>query len=91
MEAFLNGQNFYGFVDGSYPCPPQYVPSVNGSTQTLSSEYIAWKAQDQSLVNMIGQTLSLVAMSCDIGSYFAQEMWAHLRRKFVAQNILQLK
>lgn len=94
MEAFLNGQNCYGFVDGSCPCPPQYVTSSDGSIPTLSADYVAWKTQDQSIVNMLGQTLSPVAMSCVVGSRSAQEMWARLKQKFAApnrQNILQLK
>lgn len=94
MEAFLNGQNCYGFVDGSCPCPPQYVTSSDGSTHTLSADYVAWKTQDQSIVNLLGQTLSPVAMSCVVGSHSAQEMWARLKQKFAAPNrqkILQLK
>lgn len=94
MEAFLNGQNSYGFIDASYPCPPQYVTSANGSTCTVSADYVAWKTHDQSIVNIIGQTLSPVAMSCVVGSHFAHEMWMCLKQKFAAsnrQNILQLK
>lgn len=56
--------------------------------------YVAWKTQDQSIVNLICQTLSLIAISCAVGSWYAQELWSNLKLKFVArirQNILQLK
>ncbi|KAM5554367.1 hypothetical protein ABKV19_022642 [Rosa sericea] len=89
LESFLRGQNLYGYVDGSTSCPAQYVDN-----NVASPEYVNWKIQDQSIVNMIGQTLSPVAMSCAVGSKSAQEMWSRLKLKFAApnrQNILQLK
>ncbi|PRQ40037.1 putative transcription factor interactor and regulator CCHC(Zn) family [Rosa chinensis] len=94
MESFLRGQNLFGFVDGSIPCPPQCVLSTDGTTSTPSADYITWKTQDQSIVNMIGQTLSAVAMNCAVGSKSAQDLWTRLRLKFAdanKQNILQLK
>ncbi|XP_062011675.1 uncharacterized protein LOC133728301 isoform X2 [Rosa rugosa] len=94
MESFLRGQNLFGFVDGSTPCPAQFVLASDGSTNTISVEYISWKTQDQSIVNMIGQTLSVVAMTCAVGSKSAQDLWTRLKLKFAdanKQNILQLK
>ncbi|KAK9912821.1 hypothetical protein M0R45_036661 [Rubus argutus] len=93
LEAFLNGQNLYDFVDGSTPCPPQFVQSANG-VNVISPEYEAWKTQDQSVVNMLGQTLSPIATNCAVGSRSAYEMWKNLKLKFAAsnrQNIVQLK
>lgn len=66
----------------------------DGSTSTLSTEYDAWKTQDQNVINLLGQTLSTKAMSCVVGSQSAQDMWTRLKNKFAApsrQNILQLK
>lgn len=93
LESFLKGQNLFGFVDGSIPCPPQLVCDSDGSN-VLNSEYEAWKTQDQSVVNMLGQTLSPIALTCAVGSKSAHEMWNNLKLKFAAsnrQNILQLK
>ncbi|KAM5580016.1 hypothetical protein ABKV19_009651 [Rosa sericea] len=94
MESFLRGQNLFGFVDGSTPCPQQFVLASDGSTNTISVDYITWKTQDQSIVNMMGQTLSVVAMTCAVGSKSAQDLWTRLKLKFAdanKQNILQLK
>ncbi|KAM5575786.1 hypothetical protein ABKV19_014637 [Rosa sericea] len=94
LESFLKGQNLYGFVDGTIRCPPQFVLASDGVANVINNEFVAWKTQDQSIVNMLGQTLSPVAMSCAVGSKSAAEMWANLKLKFAApnrQNILQLK
>lgn len=93
LEAFLKGQNLFGFVDGSLPCPAKFVLDSDGNS-TLNSEYEAWCIQDQSIINMIGQTLSSAATSCAVGSKTAFDLWRNLRNKFAAssrQNILQLK
>lgn len=42
LESFLKGQNLYGFVDGSLPCPSQLVCDVDGS-HVINPEYEAWK------------------------------------------------
>ncbi|PRQ52801.1 putative RNA-directed DNA polymerase [Rosa chinensis] len=68
MESFLRGQNLFGFVDGTNPCPPQFIRASDGSSSTISVDFISWKTQDQSIVNMIGQTLSPVAMTCALKS-----------------------
>lgn len=93
LEAFLKGQNLYGYVDGTIPCPPQLIRSSDGTT-VINPEYDAWKTQDQSVVNMIGQTLTPVATNCAVGSRSAHELWKNLKHKFAAsnrQNIVQLK
>lgn len=78
LEAFLNGQNLFGFVDGTVPCPPQFVHTDDG-TNVINPEYEAWKTQDQSVVNMLGQTLSPIATNCAVGSRSAYEMWRNLQ------------
>lgn len=68
MESFLKGQKIFGFVDGSTPCPPSLVRATDGTT-TPSAEYEAWKVQDQNIINMIGHTLSQVAVNCAVGTW----------------------
>lgn len=86
LQSFLRGQNLYEFVDGSVSCPSQYVLDADGTTSVLSRDYIAWKTQDQNIINLLGQTLSPKAMSCVVGSQSAQEMWSRLKLKFAAPN-----
>lgn len=61
LEALLKGQNLFGFVDGSIPCPSQFRRTDDG-INIISTEYEAWKTQDQSVVNMLGQTLSPILL-----------------------------
>ncbi|PRQ41817.1 putative gag-polypeptide of LTR copia-type [Rosa chinensis] len=46
IESFLRGQNLFGFVDGTTPCPPQFTQSLDGTTSVPNAEYIVWKTQD---------------------------------------------
>ncbi|KAL6222940.1 hypothetical protein ACLB2K_006330 [Fragaria x ananassa] len=73
-EHFLESQNLDGFVDGSISCPPQFVLAPDGFTNVLSRDYLAWKIQDKNIVNMMGQTLSPIAILCAVGSKSAKEM-----------------
>lgn len=73
LESLLKGQNLYGFVDGTLPCASQFVRATNGSN-VLNPEYEAWKTQEQIVVNMLGQTLSPIALTCIVGSRSTHEM-----------------
>lgn len=42
LDSFLKGQNLYGFVDGTLPCPPQLICDADGSN-VVNPEYEAWK------------------------------------------------
>ncbi|GAB2274200.1 hypothetical protein Dimus_039072 [Dionaea muscipula] len=93
VESFLRGLNLFGYIDGSIPCPAERLNATDG-TSTLSPAYSTWKTQDQYIINMIGQTLSPMAMKSAVGSKSSAEMWKNLQAKFAApdrQNILQLK
>lgn len=94
LESFLKGQDLYGHVDGSVPCPPQFICDSTTGQEVLNPAYASWFTTDQSIVNMIGQTLSSAATSCAVGSKTALDLWRNLRNKFASsnrQNILQLK
>lgn len=90
LRSFLKGQKLYGFVYGTMPCPAQFRLD-SADHEVVNPAYDAWCTQDQSIVNMTGQTPSLAATSCVVGS---NELWRNSRDKFAAssrQNILQLK
>lgn len=92
LDSFLKGQNLFGFVDGTIPCPPRFIDS--DGTDVINPAFESWCIKDQSIINMIGQTLSSTATSCAVGSKTSCELWRNLRNKFAApsrQNILQLK
>ncbi|KAM7485993.1 hypothetical protein LguiA_002002 [Lonicera macranthoides] len=88
MESFLRSIRMYELVDGTYPCPPECINSLPNPA------YENWRWQDQYVINMLGQTLSPVAMTCAVGSTSAADMWLNLKNKYAAsnrQNKLQLK
>lgn len=73
LDAFLQGQNLFGFVDGTIPCPPQFLHDSSG-TDVVNPAFESWCIQDKSIINMIGQTLSSTATSCAVGSKTSCEL-----------------
>lgn len=55
------------------------ICAYTDGTNVINPEYEAWKTQDQSVVNMLGQTLSPIATNCAVGSRYAYEMWRNLQ------------
>jgi hypothetical protein len=84
---------FTGIVDGSEPCPPQYVPDDKGK-EILNPEYVNWTKKDQCLLNMILITLSENVLSTVFGLNTSREAWTSLANRFASQSksrITQLK
>ena len=74
MQLLLES-GIIGYVDGLLPCPPQHCSiSVEygiTSSSSQSDEYIVWKMHDRAIMQLITTTLSLIVMSCAIGSTLA--------------------
>ncbi|XP_019173195.1 PREDICTED: uncharacterized protein LOC109168598 [Ipomoea nil] len=58
LVPFLHGQNLIGYVDGSLPCPVQFLSSVGGSTVVLNPAFGVWTQQDQTILSMLISSLS---------------------------------
>lgn len=53
FQPILFCHDLVGIVDGSEPCPPQYVTDPENDTQTLNPSFVAWKKRDQHLLSWI--------------------------------------
>ncbi|KAM1640052.1 hypothetical protein ACFXTN_009258 [Malus domestica] len=96
MELLLERHIIIGFVDGSIPCPAQFCHDSSGdsATRVQSDDYKVWKMHDKALMQLITATLSLVAISCAIGSTSSKELWSLFREQFsivTRTSIFQLK
>ncbi|XP_021815955.1 uncharacterized protein LOC110758400 [Prunus avium] len=95
MGLLLEGNGIMGFLDGSAPCPPQFVDSSSDSaTRIVSNAYKVWKIHDKALMALITATLSASAISCIIGSQSATDMWTSLKERFAdvsRASIFQMK
>lgn len=102
MKLMLEGYGIMDFVDGTNPCPSQFmsascdfrVASSGSESRIESDAYKVWKMHDRALMQLITATLSSMAISCDIGSSSARELWVRLQEQFSTVSktfIFQLK
>ncbi|KAM5582564.1 hypothetical protein ABKV19_002803 [Rosa sericea] len=57
MQHYLRGHGLLKFVDGSYPCPPQFQSADNTGADEK------WLEQDSSVISLITTTLSADALT----------------------------
>jgi hypothetical protein len=55
FQTLFIGYDLQGYIDGTKPCPSQYLPTNtdNPTTQTLNPEYHTWIRQYQLILNAI--------------------------------------
>ena len=49
FQTLFIGYDLQGFVDGTKPCPPQYL--ITDNSNTLNPDYHTWIRQDQLILN----------------------------------------
>jgi len=84
MVPFLEGQNLFGYVDGTHPRPPQLIPDSTSGLLLSNPEYQSW----------YHPTLYVEALPHVIGLSTSREVWLTLETLFSAQSqsrIMQLK
>jgi hypothetical protein len=94
MVPFLEGQNLYGYVDGTNPRPPQLVADPTSGLLVANPGYQAWYHQDRMIFSAIVSTLSVEALPHVIGLSTSREVWLTLETLFSAQSqsrIMQIK
>ncbi|GMY32716.1 UBN2_3 domain-containing [Fagus crenata] len=75
IEAFLYGQNFLRFVDGSYPCPEADL------------DRSLWFRADKTLVSIISTTLSEPMLAPIIGCKTSAAIWSVIQEHFSQKSI----
>ncbi|KAJ8634715.1 hypothetical protein MRB53_008982 [Persea americana] len=55
----LRAHDMIGFVDGSHPCPPEFMlDSAGHASKEVNPHYLTWIQQDQNVLYWINATLS---------------------------------
>ncbi|PRQ57387.1 putative gag-polypeptide of LTR copia-type [Rosa chinensis] len=68
LQSLLEGNDLFGFLDGTNVCPPQFVfTEKDGVTTTLTPAFRDWKKTDRALISLIIATLSPEAMEYVVG------------------------
>jgi hypothetical protein len=74
-----------GIVDGSNPCPPQFVTDAEGKNAP-NPAYSLWVRQDQLLLGWLNITLSESVLSIVFGLHTSNQVWSALKSRFASES-----
>jgi hypothetical protein len=75
MVPFLEGQNLFGYVDGTLPQPPKLIPDSTSGLLVTNPAYLPWYHQDRMIFSAIISTLSVETLPHVIGLSTSREIW----------------
>ncbi|XP_019190237.1 PREDICTED: uncharacterized protein LOC109184667 [Ipomoea nil] len=76
VVLFLNRHDLMGFIDGTNPCPPVTISSVEEGVLPLPNPaYHPWVRQDHTLFSMLMSSMSDEVMSLAIGHHTSRALW----------------
>jgi hypothetical protein len=85
IVPILKGHELMGIVDGSEPCPPQFLPNDEGK-EVKNPLYSIWIRKDQCLLSWINVTLIESVLSTVYGLDISQKVWTALANRFASQS-----
>ncbi|PRQ57531.1 putative gag-polypeptide of LTR copia-type [Rosa chinensis] len=95
FQSVLDGNDIFGFFDGTSPSPPQYVfTEEEGVTTEVTQAYKIWKKTDKALLSLLIATLDDDTMEIIVGCKSSRQAWLSLQERFSTvsrANIMQLK
>jgi len=81
----LRTYDLMGIVDGSEPCPPQFLVD-DKDQKTLNPDYVLWTKRDQFLLSWINVTLTDKVLSTVYGLNTSKQVWSALSNRFASQS-----
>ncbi|PRQ49673.1 putative RNA-directed DNA polymerase [Rosa chinensis] len=91
LKPFLNGNNLWGYIDGSKSAPAPTIMSTPSDTQQATPipnpEYKKWFQQDQLIVSILTTTLTENIAQLTIGFETAKDIWDCLARHFSQRSV----
>jgi hypothetical protein len=81
----LRSQELMGIVDGTEPCPPQFLVD-DSNKQSPNLAYALWQREDQTILSWINITLSKKVLSTIYGLETSQQVWTALANQFANQS-----
>jgi hypothetical protein len=98
LASYLEGQNLFGYIDNSIPCPLKFIsstiiPSSTSSTTTTDSptlvpnpDYKVWVRQDKLILSVNISTISEDILVHIVSLHTSRDVWITLEKMFVAQS-----
>jgi hypothetical protein len=91
FQPVLRSNEFMGIVDGSKPCPHQFLFDDEGNdTTTVNPNFSLWTKKDQCILSWINATLIEKVLSIVYGLNTSHQVWAYLASKFASQSRSQV-
>ncbi|KAL6186278.1 hypothetical protein ACLB2K_042399 [Fragaria x ananassa] len=95
IQYLLSASDLFCYFDATYPCPPRYALSEEGSvTSEVTTAYKQWKMVDKALLSLLMATLDDEIMDIIVGSKSSREAWLAIQERFSSvsgASIMQLK
>jgi hypothetical protein len=85
LSPILKTHDLMGIVDGSEPCPPQFLLNDEGK-ESLNPAYSIWQKKDQYVLSWINVHLSDPVLSTIYGLQTSQQVWTSLATKFISST-----
>jgi hypothetical protein len=85
VVPILKAHEVLSIVDGSEPCPEQFLTNENGE-KLSNPEFSTWNKKDQYLLSWINMSLSPSVLSTVYGLHTSRQVWSALSTRFTSQS-----
>jgi len=83
----LKSHDLMGIVDGTEPCPPQFLPPTTEKEEpSLNLAFSLWVKKDQFILSWINITLAESVLSTIYGLQTSHQVWKYLATKFASPS-----
>ncbi|KAA8523788.1 hypothetical protein F0562_010211 [Nyssa sinensis] len=83
----LRSHDLLGIVDGSEPCPVQFVTDDKDKpTSVVTTDYLVWQKKDQFILAWINATLTEKVLSTVYGRTSSRQVWNTLSNRFAPHS-----
>lgn len=88
LVLVLRAHGMIGFVDGSHPCPIEFMLDSTGHVSNeVNPQYLTWIQQDQNVLWWINATLSAPVLAHVVGLTTAREVLFALEKRFASLSL----
>jgi len=88
MSNYLEGQQLFGYIDGSLPCPPKFLTATtsDSSSSSINPAFQSWYHQDKLILSALVSSLSEPILANVVHLTTSQEVWLTLEKMFSSQS-----
>jgi hypothetical protein len=93
LVPILKTDDLMGIVDGSNPCPPEFLTDAEGK-RVPNPAYSVWVKTDQYILSWINLNLSESVLSTVYGLHTSRQVWVSLATQYASESktrVSQLK